>query len=213
MSTHIYLFHKLLGELLLDRTNFNIMTRYISSVDNLKLMMNLLRDESRSIQFEAFHVFKVFVANPNKAKGIVDILLKNQEKLVSFLGKFHTDRSDDEQFNEEKTFLIKQVQALQPPSNWDDLISIYMALDNKILDFISAMGDWKLNVCMNPSFFPRREKTPFFLYKFPPSKNRFQTGFVWQKWSVSSYYSFVSNCLVIWATGASWKKDQSMPLF
>jgi calcium binding protein 39 len=24
-------------------------------------MMNLLRDEARSIQFEAFHVFKVFV--------------------------------------------------------------------------------------------------------------------------------------------------------
>jgi calcium binding protein 39 len=49
---------QLLGELLLDRTNFNIMTIYISNPDNLKLMMNLLRDSSRNIQFEAFHVFK-----------------------------------------------------------------------------------------------------------------------------------------------------------
>jgi calcium binding protein 39 len=50
---------KLLGEILLDRTNFNVMTRYISSEDNLKDMMNLLKDKSKNIQFEAFHVFKV----------------------------------------------------------------------------------------------------------------------------------------------------------
>lgn len=50
---------QLLGEILLDRSNFNVMTRYISNAENLKLMMNLLRDRSRNIQFEAFHVFKV----------------------------------------------------------------------------------------------------------------------------------------------------------
>ena len=50
---------KLLGELLLDRYNFTVMTRYISNPDNLKLMMNMLREKSRNIQFEAFHVFKV----------------------------------------------------------------------------------------------------------------------------------------------------------
>lgn len=37
------------------------MTRYISNPDNLKLMMNLLREKSRNIQFEAFHVFKVII--------------------------------------------------------------------------------------------------------------------------------------------------------
>jgi calcium binding protein 39 len=35
------------------------MTRYIANEANLKMMMNLLRDKSRNIQFEAFHVFKV----------------------------------------------------------------------------------------------------------------------------------------------------------
>jgi calcium binding protein 39 len=50
---------KLLGELLLDRNNFTTMSKYISNPENLKLMMNLLRDPSRNIQFEAFHVFKV----------------------------------------------------------------------------------------------------------------------------------------------------------
>jgi len=102
---------KLLGELLLDRSNFNIMTKYISSSSNLKLMMILLREKSRAIQFEAFHVFKVFVANPNKTKPVLEILQKNKEKLIAFLTQFHTDK-DEEQFNDEKAFLLKQIQAI-----------------------------------------------------------------------------------------------------
>ncbi|XP_022088112.1 calcium-binding protein 39-like [Acanthaster planci] len=105
---------KLLGELLLDRHNFTIMTKYISNSDNLKLMMNMLRDRSRNIQFEAFHVFKVFVANPNKTPPILNILNKNKAKLVEFLTSFHTDRTEDEQFNDEKAYLIKQIKELQP---------------------------------------------------------------------------------------------------
>ncbi len=57
---------QLLGELLLDRHNFTVMTRYISKPENLKLMMNLLRDKSPNIQFEAFHVFKVHLILSNK---------------------------------------------------------------------------------------------------------------------------------------------------
>jgi len=104
---------KLLGELLLDnnRSNFNIMTKYISSSSNLKLMMNLLRDKSRSIQYEAFHVFKIFVANPNKTKPVLEILQKNKDRLVAFLTQFHTDK-EEEQFNDEKAFLLKQIQAI-----------------------------------------------------------------------------------------------------
>ncbi|KAJ4924277.1 hypothetical protein JOQ06_000517 [Pogonophryne albipinna] len=108
---------KLLGELLLDRHNFTVMTRYISKPENLKLMMNLLRDKSPNIQFEAFHVFKVFVANPNKTQPIIDILLKNQTKLIDFLSNFQKDRTDDEQFNDEKTYLIKQIRDLKKPAS------------------------------------------------------------------------------------------------
>lgn len=49
----------MLGELLLDRVNVRVMMKYVSEVNNLKLMMTLLKDGSKSIQFEAFHVFKV----------------------------------------------------------------------------------------------------------------------------------------------------------
>ncbi|XP_071950686.1 calcium-binding protein 39-like isoform X2 [Antedon mediterranea] len=104
---------KLLGELLLDRHNFTIMKRYISNADNLKLMMTLLRDKSRNIQFEAFHVFKVFVANPDKDKSIRHILYKNKDRLVDYLGKFQTDRTEDDQFKEEKQYLMKQIADLK----------------------------------------------------------------------------------------------------
>ncbi|KAF8586773.1 mo25 protein [Ramaria rubella] len=102
---------KLLGEILLDRANFNVMTRYISNEANLKMMMNLLRDKSRNIQFEAFHVFKVFVANPKKPPQIESILRRNKEKLLTFLKGFHNDK-EDEQFSDEKQFLIVQIQGL-----------------------------------------------------------------------------------------------------
>lgn len=103
---------KLLGELLLDRANFTVMTMYISNPENLKLVMNMLRDKSPHIQFEAFHVFKVFVANPKKGKPVMDILLKNKQKLLTFLEVFHNDREDD-QFSDEKKYLIKQIKELK----------------------------------------------------------------------------------------------------
>lgn len=69
---------------------------YVSEADhtpaNLKMMMNLLRDKSRNIQFEAFHVFKVFVANPKKPPQIESILRRNKEKLLTFLKGFHNDK-------------------------------------------------------------------------------------------------------------------------
>ncbi|EDQ87628.1 uncharacterized protein MONBRDRAFT_27016 [Monosiga brevicollis MX1] len=103
---------KLLGELLLDRANFTTMTKYISNKNNLKLMMTLLGDKSRNIQFEAFHVFKVFVANPNKEPEILSILQRNREALLEFLADFHNDRAEDEQFVDEKEYLMKQIREL-----------------------------------------------------------------------------------------------------
>ena len=50
---------KLLGEILLDRANYTVMTEYVTRGDHLKLCMNLLRDDRKMIQYEGFHVFKV----------------------------------------------------------------------------------------------------------------------------------------------------------
>jgi calcium binding protein 39 len=63
-----------------------------------------------------FLLLQVFVANPNKPKPILEILLRNREKLVEFLTKFHSERTDDDQFNDEKAYLIKQIKDLKLPS-------------------------------------------------------------------------------------------------
>ncbi|KAF6032753.1 hypothetical protein EB796_008940 [Bugula neritina] len=51
---------------------------------------------------------------PQQAGAHQNILLRNQDKLVEFLTNFHNDRSDDEQFNDEKAYLIKQIRELKP---------------------------------------------------------------------------------------------------
>ncbi|KIX03260.1 uncharacterized protein Z518_06812 [Rhinocladiella mackenziei CBS 650.93] len=103
---------KLLGELLLDRANYVIMTQYVASGENLKLTMNLLKDDRKMVQYEAFHVFKVFVANPNKSDDVKRILIKNRGRLLRFLPGFLEGRTDDDQFLDEKSFLLRQIENL-----------------------------------------------------------------------------------------------------
>ncbi|OVA04425.1 Mo25-like [Macleaya cordata] len=76
---------KLLSEFLLEPPNSHIMKRYILEVRYLKVMMTLLKDSSKNIQLSAFHIFKVFVANPNKPRDIIVILAKNHERLLALL--------------------------------------------------------------------------------------------------------------------------------
>lgn len=102
---------KLLGEMLLDRANVAVMMRFIGDVANLRLMMTLLKDNTKSIQYEAFHVFKVFVANPNKPEAIVKTLKRNREKILKFLHDFDTGK-EDEDFEEEKALLKREIDAL-----------------------------------------------------------------------------------------------------
>lgn len=57
---------------------------------------------------------QVFVANPNKSVAVQRILISNREKLLRFLPNFLEDRTEDEQFNDEKSFLIRQIENLPP---------------------------------------------------------------------------------------------------
>lgn len=124
---------KLLGEILLDRANYNVMMAYVESGDNLKLCMKLLRDDRKMVQYEGFHVFKVrqtgpswrtndgmltknvsqvFVANPNKSVAVQRILINNRDRLLRFLPRFLEDRTEDDQFTDEKSFLVRQIELL-----------------------------------------------------------------------------------------------------
>lgn len=104
---------KLLGEILLDRMNFGIMMKFISQVRNLQIIMTLLSDSYGNIQYEAFHVFKIFVANPNKPDSILKVLKDNKVKLMKYLEQFHIQREkEDEQFRDEKRLILNTLDGL-----------------------------------------------------------------------------------------------------
>ncbi|XP_074320989.1 uncharacterized protein LOC141657604 [Silene latifolia] len=104
---------KLLTDFLLEPPNSHIMKRYILEIRYLKVIMTLLRDSSKNIQLSAFHIFKVFVANPNKTHEIKIILAKNCEKLLDLLRSLSIGKgSEDEQFEEEKEMIIKEVERV-----------------------------------------------------------------------------------------------------
>ncbi|CAI0383813.1 unnamed protein product [Linum tenue] len=102
---------KLLGDMLLDRSNMVVMVRYVSSLDNMRIMMNLFREEKKSIQMEAFHVFKLFVANQSKPPEIIGVLIQNKNKLLRFLAGLTTEK-EDEQFEADKSQVIREIATL-----------------------------------------------------------------------------------------------------
>ncbi|KAJ4842033.1 hypothetical protein Tsubulata_045941 [Turnera subulata] len=102
---------KLLGDMLLDRSNAGVMVRYVSSLDNMRIFMNLFRDSNKSIQRAAFHVFKLFVANQNKPPEIVGVLVTNRSKLLRFLENFTIEKEDAE-FEADKMQIIQEISSL-----------------------------------------------------------------------------------------------------
>jgi calcium binding protein 39 len=122
---------KLVSEILMERTSCDVMRRYVSSTTHLKTIMRLLRDPSNCIQLEAFHIFKIFVANPNKDQHVFEILLKNQAKLLDFLDTLqappkgnclacsrtlltHFLLVEEERFNAEKALIREHIIDLDP---------------------------------------------------------------------------------------------------
>lgn len=102
---------KLLSSLILRKANNQLMQYYINSPDNLKLIMTVMTDKSKNLQLEAFHVFKVMVANPRKTKPVFDILTKNRDKLLIYFEKFGADNLD-QTFRDERNFIIQQIDGL-----------------------------------------------------------------------------------------------------
>uniref|UniRef100_A0A0E0CVW0 MO25-like protein n=1 Tax=Oryza meridionalis TaxID=40149 RepID=A0A0E0CVW0_9ORYZ len=102
---------QLLGDILLDKSNTTAMVRYAGSKDNLIILMNLLREQSRAIQVEAFRVFKLFTCNPKKPPEIVGILVTNKSKILRFLADF-TIEKEDQQFEADKAQVVTEISAI-----------------------------------------------------------------------------------------------------
>ncbi|KAG6748733.1 hypothetical protein POTOM_048666 [Populus tomentosa] len=103
---------QLLGYMLLDRSNSAVMVRYVSSLENMRILMNLFRDSNKTMQLDTFHVFKLFVANKKKPPEIISVLVTNRSKLLRFLGDFSIDK-EDEHFEADKAEVIKEIATLE----------------------------------------------------------------------------------------------------
>ncbi|RLN34550.1 calcium-binding protein 39-like [Panicum miliaceum] len=103
---------KFLSEFLLEAPNAQIMKRYILEVHYLNIMIGLLKDSSKNIRICAFHIFKVFVANPNKPREIVQVLVDNHRELLKLLHNLPTSKGEDEQLDEERDLIIKEIEKL-----------------------------------------------------------------------------------------------------
>jgi calcium binding protein 39 len=104
---------QILSSVLLTRSNYAVMIRYVASRANLIVVMKLLRDTSPHISLDAFHVFKIFVANPEKKPEVIKILQDNKQKLCAYLATLHQDKEDsDTQFRDEKALIIATIDGL-----------------------------------------------------------------------------------------------------
>ncbi|KAL0645090.1 hypothetical protein Bca4012_043381 [Brassica carinata] len=102
---------KLLGDVLMDRSNSGVMVRYVSSLDHLRIMMNLLREPTKNIQLEAFHIFKLFVANERKPEDIVAILVANRNKILRLFADLKPEK-EDEGFEADKLLVVGEIASL-----------------------------------------------------------------------------------------------------
>ncbi|KAG4977610.1 hypothetical protein JHK82_036878 [Glycine max] len=85
---------------------------YVTRRQSLKLLSEFLL-ESPNSQIMKQYILEVFVANPNKPREVKIILSKNQEKLLDLLHNLSPGKgSEDEQFEEEKEFIIKEIERL-----------------------------------------------------------------------------------------------------
>ncbi|KAK8806611.1 hypothetical protein WA588_003175 [Blastocystis sp. NMH] len=104
---------KLLAEFMLDKINFDIMIAFVADADNLKLIMNLMCSPYETIQFDAFNVFKIFVANPDKSRDVETILQMNKQAMIAFLATFLPGKNNDEIFADEKKYVVSLLNRLE----------------------------------------------------------------------------------------------------
>lgn len=103
---------RLLAELVLQRQNQQFLNRYFDDTNNLKLIMLLLSDKLRNLQIEGFHIFKFFVAKPKKSQRVLDILIKNKENFLEFLGSFDISHFNDPNLVDERDYILSEIQKL-----------------------------------------------------------------------------------------------------
>jgi calcium binding protein 39 len=105
----------LLSTIILDRAFLQVMLKCVDSVELLKAVLKLLTHKSKVIEMEAFHVLKVFIANPRKSLGITKMILKNRERIVKVLDRIEEARKDDKELVQDKRIVVSKLMEMENP--------------------------------------------------------------------------------------------------
>jgi calcium binding protein 39 len=90
----------------------SLFLRYLTDVENLQLIMVLLKSNSRRVVAQAYSVFKLFVINPRRTDAISSALKKNKVKLCHFLKDLSLDDSEPD-LEAEKRQVIDIIEGLK----------------------------------------------------------------------------------------------------
>jgi calcium binding protein 39 len=85
--------------------------RYLEDLENLQVVMALLRDRSHRIRSGAYSLFKFFVQNPRRAECITSALKSNSPQLCKCLDDLPLD-GNDPALEDEKRSVIAILQEL-----------------------------------------------------------------------------------------------------
>lgn len=106
---------RLLGEILLDRSFMKVMLAYVGNEQYLQIHMNLLREDSKVLQVDAFHVFKIFAANPKKPQRVHQILFRNRDRLIKLIDTFKPSNDNDKSFMDDRVAVVNALKGLEAP--------------------------------------------------------------------------------------------------
>lgn len=102
----------ILSTLLLDRQFMDTMIQFVNNDGFLKIILILMGNESKVVKFEAFHIFKIFAANPSKTPRIARLLNQNHDRICKLLDQIESDRLDDNEFRQDKAAVMAKLESL-----------------------------------------------------------------------------------------------------
>ena len=68
---------------------------------------------------------QIFIANPDQAKEIKNLLLINKQQLVEFMAVFQ-DSNSDQEFINERTYVLQKIQDIWLPVSWHMALYVYL---------------------------------------------------------------------------------------
>lgn len=105
----------LLTTMMLDRPFMEAMIQFVSNEQFLVKTLILLGNPSKVVQYETFHLFKIFAANPRKPQKVSKLLINNSERILRILEQIEQDRLDDTEFKQDKQAVVAKLKALSNP--------------------------------------------------------------------------------------------------